>query len=169
VNPLDLVLCRLAHVKKRPAGGWSAKCSAHDGKGDNSLGIDEGHKQPVVLICRAVCSYEAILRALDLDPNDLKPEREQTSHGKQTTGRKRKITLKELAEDKALPVPCLTSLELDNLTSGGIGIPYYDETGTQREVKRRTALNAREGSYWPAGKALMPYAREEGYLERGHS
>jgi hypothetical protein len=124
----------------------------------------------VVFKCFAGCSYEAILRALGLDPRDFKPEREQRSHGKNSTGSKRPITFKDLARDKALPIKFLTSLGLHDLPGGGVGIPYYDETGNQRHIKRRTALKATEGSFWPTGKALMPYgledlayARVEGY------
>jgi hypothetical protein len=133
--------------------------------------VSMGEKQPVVLNCFAGCSYDAILRALGLDPKDVNPEREQTPHRRQTSDSKRPITLKELAQDKALPTKFLTSLGLHDLPNGGVGIPYRDETGATRAVKRRTALAAREGSYWPAGKPLMPYgleelayAREEGYL-----
>src|SRR5262249_30145789 len=53
----------------------------------------------------------------------------------------------------------------------GVGIPYRDRSAQTVQVKRRTALKAREGSYWPKGVPLMPFgledlgaAREAGYL-----
>ncbi len=39
----------------------------------------------------------------------------------------------------------------------GVGIPYHDATGAEIAVKRRTALKATEGSYWPKGQPLAAY------------
>jgi hypothetical protein len=169
MTPLELVRGRLSNVKAY-GKGWRALCPAHDDH-HPSLDLAEGQDGRVLLKCRAGCSYEAILRALGLDPKDVNPKREQTSRGKQTSGGKRPITLKELAQDKALAITLLTSLGVHDLPNGGVGIPYYDEMCTQQHVKRRTALKATEGSFWPRGQPLMPYgledlayAREKGYL-----
>ena len=114
-----------------------------------------------MLRCFAGCSYKAILRALGFDPEHFQAAQDHGARGKTTSGKKRPITLKELAQDKALPITFLTSLGVHDHPSSGVGIPYPDETGTKREVNRHTALVPREGSYWPAGKALMPYGLED--------
>jgi hypothetical protein len=49
------------------------------------------------------------------------------------------------------------SLGLSDLPQGGIGIPYYDLTREEIAVKRRTALKAKDGSYWPRGQSLAAY------------
>jgi hypothetical protein len=124
-----------------------------------------------VLKCFAGCSYEAILRAIGLNPDDIKPEQAQRPLRQKTASNERQITVQDLAQDKALPIKLLTSLGVHDLPRGGVGIPYNDETGARCHVKRRTALKATEGSFWPRGQPLMPYgledltyAREEGYL-----
>ncbi len=67
--------------------------------------------------------------------------------------------LTQLAEAKRLPVTFLRDeLGLYDLDNGrAIGIPYYGETGEDIAVKRRTALKATDGSYWPKGKPLAAY------------
>jgi hypothetical protein len=54
----------------------------------------------------------------------------------------------------------LCSLGLHDLLEGGVGIQYYDMTGCRLAVKKRTALKATEGSYWPKGKPLAAYGQE---------
>ncbi|MFH0809360.1 MAG: AAA family ATPase, partial [Pseudomonadota bacterium] len=82
-----------------------------------------------------------------------------------------KINLADLARDKGLPVDFLKALGLHDIPHGGVGVPYKDATGHVVETKRRTALRAKEGSFWAKGKPLMPYglerlakARERGKL-----
>ena len=158
---VELVLSRLAPVKRRRDGGWSAKCPAHDGTGDHSLSVHEGRLKPVLLKCWAGCTYDAIVRALGLGTVAVPPTRAQPSPRQRTAGRTRPITLTALAQDKALPIPFLIALGVHDLPQRGVGIPYYDETRTPQHVKRRTALRATEGSYWPAGQPLMPYGLED--------
>lgn len=66
-------------------------------------------------------------------------------------------TLASLAEAKRLPAKFLAELGLCNLRDGGVGITYYDVAGETIAVKRRTALKASEGSYWPKGQPLAAY------------
>ncbi len=87
------------------------------------------------------------------------------------TGNGRPLTLAMLADHKRLPVAFLSDLGLHDLPRGGVGIPYYGPTGEDLEVKRRTHLVAKEGSYWPKGKPLAAYgqwklseARRAGFL-----
>jgi DNA polymerase-1 len=75
------------------------------------------------------------------------------------------IDLAALAAHKALPVEFLEGLGLHDLPHGGVGIPYRDGSGRVVAVKERTALAAKEGSFWPLGKKLMAYGEER--LEEG--
>ncbi|MHB1162478.1 MAG: hypothetical protein ACYC3V_19420 [Chloroflexota bacterium] len=68
------------------------------------------------------------------------------------------ITLAELAIDKCLPADELVrDFGLHDLPGGGVGIPYRGPDGRTVEVKKRTNLVAKRGSYWPKGKPLMAY------------
>src|SRR4051794_6462161 len=69
----------------------------------------------------------------------------------------RPVTLARLAEAKRLPVEFLHRLGVKDLPGGGVGIPYLDETGEEIAVKRRTALKAKDGSFWPKGQPLAAY------------
>jgi hypothetical protein len=70
------------------------------------------------------------------------------------------LTLAQLAEAKRLPVDFLQGVGLHDLAGGGVGIPYFCPDGARLTVKRRTALQARAGSYWPKGMPLAAYGQE---------
>jgi hypothetical protein len=83
----------------------------------------------------------------------------------------RNLTLAALAEAKHLPADSLRELGLHDLPQGGVGIPYYGPAGEEIAVQRRTALKAKDGSYWPKGTPLTAYgqwrldrAKEVGFL-----
>jgi hypothetical protein len=67
------------------------------------------------------------------------------------------LTLSHLTQAKALAPAFLAELDLHNLEHGGVAIPYYDEAGKELLVKRRTAVRAGDGSFWPRGQPLRPY------------
>lgn len=69
------------------------------------------------------------------------------------------LTLEALAGAKRLPADYLCELGLADLPQGGVAIPYYGPTGEELAVKRRTALKAKEGSYWPRGRPLAAYGQ----------
>jgi putative DNA primase/helicase len=69
------------------------------------------------------------------------------------------LTLDALAQAKRLPADFLRGLGLADLPGGGVRIPYLDPAGNAIAVKRRTALKARDGSYWPKGKPLAAYGQ----------
>jgi hypothetical protein len=71
----------------------------------------------------------------------------------------RGLTLAALAEAKRLPVDFLVGLGLGDLPDSGVGILYFDRTGAEIAAKRRTALKAKEGSYWPRGRPLAAYGQ----------
>jgi hypothetical protein len=68
------------------------------------------------------------------------------------------ITVAMLAKAKRLPVPFLKELGLRDVASG-VEIPYYGPTGEEIAAKRRAALKAADGSYWPRGLPLAAYGQ----------
>ena len=68
MKPLDTVLERLENVK-RSGGQWTALCPAHDDH-RRSLSVSEGADGKVLLYCHAGCSFDAIIAALGLKPED---------------------------------------------------------------------------------------------------
>src|SRR5262245_58581088 len=79
--------------------------------------------------------------------------------------------LVQIAQAKALPVEYLRD-ELHVQDRGHeVGTSYFGSTGENIAIKRRTALKAKDGSFWPKGKALAAYglwrldrAKREGFL-----
>jgi hypothetical protein len=80
------------------------------------------------------------------------------------------ICLQDLADCKRLPVEFLREQGLHDLPEGGVGAPYRDGGGKTIAVKRRTALVAKDGSAWPAGKPVIPYGEDRlsDATEAGH-
>ena len=84
-------------------------------------------------------------------------ETKQGLNGKARRGKR--ISLQDLATAKRLDVEFLKRLGLEYLPGGGVAMPYYDETGGPIAVKRRTALRAKDGSYWPKETPLAAYGQ----------
>lgn len=80
-----------------------------------------------------------------------------TQHNPNLASRDSALTVADLAQAKRLPGPYLLQLGLHTLPDQGVGIPYYDFDGREIAVKRRTALKARDGSWWPKGQSLAAY------------
>src|SRR6516165_9732314 len=68
------------------------------------------------------------------------------------------LTLKTLADHKHLPVDVLRQSGVTE-SQRGLEIDYLDTAGNHIATKRRTALKAGEGSYWPAGQSLAAYGQ----------
>ncbi len=119
-----------------------SRCPAHDDR-TPSLNAEKGDRQPVVAWCGAGCKWDQMLAALDLD--------------KRRNGRQRRITLKELAELKRLPVEFLKGLGWRDVR-GGIEIPYRMMDGTPApRSKKRWGRTATDGSCWlPKGEGASP-------------
>ncbi len=86
-------------------------------------------------------------------------------------GNGRPVTVAAMAEAKCLPAAFLRELGLADLPNSGVGIPYRDPAGNEIAVKRRTAIKAKDGSYWPKGQQLaaygqwrLDYAQKAGFL-----
>lgn len=89
----------------------------------------------------------------------------------QTRADNGKLTLAAFAAAKKLPVEFLQREGVHDLPGGGIGFRYFASDGAEIAVKRRMALRAKDGSYWPKGTRLSPYllnhldrALREGHL-----
>jgi putative DNA primase/helicase len=98
-SPIDLVISRLQRCGCEPksigAGKWKAKCPAHRGSRENLTISDFG--ETVGLHCFHVtdtgqksCPYEAIVKALDLERQDLYPRKGGRSNAKKQPDWKRR-------------------------------------------------------------------------------
>lgn len=163
---LDLV--RGGHAYSR---GYTAHCPgpAHrngDSKPslmiwENDDGSDDGS---VGLKCFAGCTRKEICSGLGITESDLYPEVQRPS--KKTA--RPPFDLIELSRDKCIDPRLLSSL---NITDGYtwhtpkgkqwknvIRIPYFHLDGSEHDRARiRTALKAKDGSYWEGTDTLTPY------------
>jgi hypothetical protein len=172
---IEYVLNHLTGV--RPSRhGWVACCPAHADR-EPSLSIGIGEHEQVLLKCFAGCSLEAIVQAIGMTVADLFPGSPATvSPDGQTslsgTGHS-PLSLLDLAQHKRLPWQFLFNLGVMDNDRGSIEIAYHLPDGTLAPRHRiRTALVAKEGSYWSKGNGeIVPYglerleeARQAGYL-----
>lgn len=66
---------------RRAGSGWVAHCPVHDDK-QQSLSIGEGQNGRVLLNCHAGCSFDSIVRAMNVSARDLAPTTPLTdAHG----------------------------------------------------------------------------------------
>lgn len=170
MNPIDLVLSRLENVR-RSGNGWTAKCPAHEDH-HNSLAIHVGEDGRVLLHCFAGCTCEEIMAARGLEMRDLFPEDGRRPLGNGKLNGRLRLTVADLACDKKLPEAFLRELGVVEEGSA-LRITYRRADGSLAPRQRiRTALTAKEGSYWTKGAGdLVPYglwrledARSKGYL-----
>lgn len=157
-NGLDRLIGQLTGVRRR-ASGWTARCPAHDDH-ENSLSITLGSDGRILLHCFAGCTVEAIVSCIGLEMSHL-----FVADGPAP------VTLAELAADKRIPESFLRSLGLRDVERG-VDVPYFTDDGAVAPRRRlRTALRAKDGSYWNRGHgSIVPYglnqrtrAREAGY------
>lgn len=149
---VEQLLDRLQGAKCSGDSGrqWVALCPAHEDR-KHSLAIGLAGNGNILLKCYAGCATEDVLRQVDMTFENLFPEAEAARP-------RRAVTLKELAWDKRLPADFLTrECGLTDVPGDGVHIPYYDADLHRIETKRRVALQAKDGSYWPKGKPLVAY------------
>lgn len=71
------------------------------------------------------------------------------------------LTLDRLTREKLLPLEFLKEIGLINLRDRlGVGIPYRNQHGHVRLVKRRWRVSASKGSSWPARTYIDVYGQE---------
>jgi hypothetical protein len=189
-RPIDIVLARLGdHTKGTGDTGkqWKAICPAHDDH-EHSLSVGVTEDEKVLMRCFASCTFAAIAKALGMEQHELfSPTTDDDMRrfvmpggicGPEEPPRADKaatsVTLAELSADKGIPVEWLkTNCYMGDADAGGVTIPYFADRINDKKlgVKRRTALKAKEGSYWEKGKKLaaygvwrLPFARECGFL-----
>ena len=169
---LENVLAHLNDVRSS-LHGWTACCPAHADR-EPSLSIGLGEQGQVLLKCFAGCPLERIVEAMGLSLVDLFPA-EATKPARVTSNgaHRANLTLLDLALEKQLPWQFLFQLGIMEHPSGGLHVPYHLPDGTLSPRSRiRTALVARQGSYWSKGAGkIVPYglerleeARKAGYL-----
>jgi hypothetical protein len=162
-HPIERILPLFKGAKELHSGrgGYVVCCPAHNDQ-NPSLQIweDQGDSH-VGLQCFAGCERKAIVEAIGLALSDLYIDGKE--HQAAPSGG---IDLLDLAADKMIHPHVLNSL---GVTDGhkfarkrAVHIPYYTTDGRPYERYRiRTALAAKEGSYWSRGKAsLLPYGLE---------
>jgi hypothetical protein len=159
-------LGRLNRVRKGGTDGhYTAECPGHqDSK--NSLGIREGDDGRTVLFCFAGCSAEKIVAALGLTMADLFRSRANGAGGGRHV-----ITLQEFAAAKQLPAAFLSDCGVVE-QRGALQITYRHRDGTPAaRQRRRTAIAAKDGSWWTGPKDTSPIAygawRLDDALEKG--
>ena len=172
---VERILNRLTGVRTA-SRGWVACCPAHDDR-EPSLSIGLGEEGQVLLKCFAGCTMARIVETIGMTVADLFPDSPATfSPDAQAspvgTGRS-PLSLLDLAQEKCLPWQFLFNLGVMDTDHGSIEIPYHLADGSLAPRQRiRTALAAKEGSYWSKGQgAIVPYglerlaeARKAGYL-----
>jgi len=166
---LDRLRARGPGYEPRPTNkGWEARCPAHEDT-DPSLDIDEAPDRKLLVRCFTGCTYGQIMAAVGLKESDGFPSEDGAARGRSA---RTAVTLAELAIAKTLDIAFLRQLGVHDLPGGrGVGIPYHDADAKVVATKTRTALKAKDGSFWERGKPVMAYgieklamARENGYL-----
>lgn len=159
----DELLRRLTNVK-RSGDGYTSHCPSHDDQ-QNSLSINLGDDDRILMNCFVGCQIEAICKALGITVGSL-----FLSSSKKTESRA--ITIGTLAANKKLPAGFLGELGLED-RADGVVIPYWNiDRSLASRHRLRTALSAKDGSIWLFGKGKpVPYgldrladARKAGYL-----
>jgi hypothetical protein len=182
ITPQEQLSPYIVHVLDRLHGlvetpdGWKACCPAHDDQ-KPTLHVRVSDNGKILLKCFANCPLETIVEAMELSMADLFPpssSSSSSSSGSPTTAPSRNmLTLVELAKEKLLPWKLLFQLGVTERAGGSIQIPYHLPDGTVAPRYRiRTALAAKEGSFWNQGAGeILPYglerleeARKAGYL-----
>jgi hypothetical protein len=166
---LERVLTRLDKVQKAPKG-WMACCPSHDDR-TFSLSISLGNEGQVLLHCFAGCPFESIVEASGLQVSDLFPGDLTPPSGQKKTATNT-LSLLDLAQTKKIPWKFLCNLGVVE-EARGLRIPYYTLDGKVAPRYRiRTALSAKEGSWWnkapgdilPYGLERLEEARKAGFL-----
>lgn len=177
--PIDRVLGALSGIRKTRAGHWMARCPSHDDR-KASLSVTEAPDGKVLVKCFTGCTSSDVVAAAGLQMRDLFPARTDVAPSARREPQKaktaavvgpraastlesgrprpaqRSVTLAELAAAKQLPVEFLRSLGVSD-GRRGVEIPYADAGGELLGTKRRTALAAKDGSWWERDKPLAVY------------
>lgn len=145
-RPIDKVLGLLSSVKPSGDTGrqWVACCPAH-ADGQQSLGVARADGDVVLLKCYAGCSTAAVVAAIGLTLKDLYPSKEKAAHPRQEG-----VSVQRLAYEKALDAGWLRDAcgLRDVPERRQVEVPYRDVLGDEVATRVRSAVRAKDGSYW---------------------
>lgn len=184
MRTVDKILERLEGVEHRN-GFYRAYCPAHDDRNTPNLDVKEGEDGRALLICRAGCDTEQVVRAAGLEMRDLFEQgstrngqkKELSSYPPKTTATVQPCNLENYAEAKGLPVEFLQKQGLRDQKYQGqpaVRIPYRGVDGAEEAVRFRIALEkSEEGDdrfRWRTGSKAGLYGlwRLEGIRKAGY-
>lgn len=157
-SPVKNILARLSGVMPSGDSGreWTCCCPVH-GDQHNSMKVSEGKDGRALIKCYAGCDVRDILKAIDLEPRDMFPDRVEKPP---PAG----ISVGAIAMDKRIPVKflreeCWLTDELGKGKNGGrrVLIPYRNAAGELLYTRYRSALKATEGSSYDRGTKPRAY------------
>ena len=173
--PVERLRALLDNVRPCGAGGFTARCPAHDDR-HNSLKVDEGDDGEALIHCHAGCPPEAVVAALGLGMADLFPHREagrgggggaDASGGGATAGSPAGCTLDAYAAAKRLPLDALRAFGLSDVFYSGspaVRMPYRDGAGLDAAVRFRLRLEKSDAGddrfKWKSGAKPCLYGRD---------
>jgi DNA-binding transcriptional ArsR family regulator len=165
---LQNVLERLNGVRQQHDGTWMALCPAHDDKGPSLHVSLQGER--VLLHCFGGCSFEAVCRALNIEPKDLFLHEEPGgNHYHEGEG----LTFEAFARAKCLESELLRQAQVTQGVYQGkpaVLFRYRDSEGELQAIRYRTALTGdrfrwqrgAEPKKLAYGQWWLPYWREKG-------
>lgn len=148
-------LGHLHQVSQSPSGGYVALCPGHGDQNRPNLSITINKSGWIHVHCFAGCTEEAILGAMQLTTDDIKPEKPASravvprpiAFSTPPPG----VTLAQYSEAKKLPVEFLQSIglrddkwstttEAGKVVTPAVRIPYRKPDGTKQATRYRTGL-----------------------------
>jgi KaiC/GvpD/RAD55 family RecA-like ATPase len=175
---IDEVLSALEKVSRSGEKRWRSRCPAHDDS-DPSLSIGVGDRG-ITLKCHAGCTFEAIVEALGLRPEELFDD-EPFAKGERPTGARpvgdrrpnEGVTVETLAAKLKLPVEHLRQYGICNAISHGqraVEFPHVQRDGSKARTHVRLLLDDVKGQQkwrWKddaTREAIVPYDPNGGAL-----
>ena len=155
------VLQRLHGVRQQADGSWMARCPAHDDT-EPSLHVSFQNNR-ILMHCFAGCSFEAICRALNIEPQELFLHEEPAgNHHPEGEG----LTLEAFAKAKALETELLRQVQVTQGVYQGMPavlFRYRDAEGELQAIRYRIALEG-DCFRWQRGAEPKKLAYGEWWL-----
>jgi hypothetical protein len=152
---VDAVEAVTGRPARRSGSNVTLCCPAHDDRSP-SLSVRAGDDGRILVHCHAGCPTQAVVDAVGWRMADLFAEPYPDP-----APRPGPVSVERLAAAKRLNPDLLYGFGLRDVPGGGgVVIPYTDPGTGEVIEKRRTAIVAKQGSRWPAGKPLCVYGAE---------
>lgn len=168
------VLAKLSNVR-RAGRGHLAACPAHDDRSP-SLNVTLNDKGDVMLKCYAGCTFEAIVAALDMRPEQLFADYDPNFGKTQAAERPREpaqasrgLTLADFAQHKRLDPSALAGFGVrDRLYQGrpALEFPHPLRAGGFARTHVRLALTGGSKWRWTPGELVIAYEPDLGVRAR---